>query len=182
MPPTSGTQTPAVTALGLPYLLALPVLWNPTKAWPLLIYLHGAGESGSDPRELLSQGATGTPPMLVEARAAHLQDFIVASPQTDSGWGSKRMANKVVGLLDELVNQKIGVDPTRVYLTGVSMGGAGTFSVATFHSHRFAAVVPVCGVRTQARTLSPHASPRSIRTRARTLSPGASPRSMFPAC
>jgi predicted peptidase len=154
MPPAhvAGKQAASVTQLGLPYLLALPALWNPAQSWPLLIYLHGAGESGTDPKELLSQGATGTPPMLAESPIRFdrsvdhpIRSLIVASPQTDAGWIGKRMANKVVGLLDELLSMKLGVDAKRVYLTGVSMGGAGTFSIATLHSHRWAAVVPVCG-------------------------------------
>ena len=145
MPPVAGKQTASTTSLGLPFLLALPALWSPTQSWPLLIYLHGAGESGTDPKELLSPGATGTPPMLAEANAPQLQSLIVASPQTDAGWNTKRMANKVVGLLDELLQMKLGVDVKRVYLTGVSMGGAGVFSVASMHAHRWAAIVPVCG-------------------------------------
>ena len=67
-----GTQTAHRSALGLPYLLALPHAWAPAEdgaagTWPLLVYLHGAGESGTDPNELLSEGATGTPPMLAAA-------------------------------------------------------------------------------------------------------------------
>lgn len=150
MPPVAahipGSQTAQRSQAGLPYLLALPIAWQPrTELWPLLVYLHGAGESGSDPRGLLSEGATGTPPVLSESKAAHLQPYIVASPNTDQGWSSKRMATRVISLIDELVAMPLSVDPTRVILTGVSMGGAGTFSVAALHPHRFAAVIPVCG-------------------------------------
>ena len=144
----AGIQSPHAASTGLPYLLSLPILFTPSPAantWPLLIYLHGAGESGTDPMELLSEGATGTPPVLSEAKAQHLQSYIVVSPQTDQGWSSRRMGTQVVDLLDELLKLPLGIDPTRVILTGVSMGGAGTFSVAAQHPHRFAAVVPVCG-------------------------------------
>jgi len=66
------------------------------------VFLHGAGESGSDPRELLSEGATGCPPVELEAgrAAAPLKDrFVVAAPQTDRGWSGGRVGAFVDALL-----------------------------------------------------------------------------------
>ena len=146
-PYTAGTQRPGTSQAGLPYLLALPLLWSSSThtQWPLLVYLHGAGESGSDPMGLLSEGATGTPPMLAQATSKQLQSYIVVSPQTDIGWNGRRTAQRVIALIDELQKQPLGIDQNRVILTGVSMGGAGTWSVASLHPHRFSAIVPVCG-------------------------------------
>ena len=106
----AGEQRSHTTALGLSYLLALPTAWVPGAGvpgagWPLVIYLHGAGESGSDPRDLLSEGATGTPPMLAARPSGLGKDFIVASPQTNMGWTSADSALQVRGLLDELLQR-----------------------------------------------------------------------------
>jgi len=103
----AGEQRPHATALGLAYLLALPATWVPgaDTRWPLVIYLHGAGESGSDPRDLLSEGATGTPPMLAARPSGLGKAFIVASPQTNTGWTSADAAHRVLGLLDELLSR-----------------------------------------------------------------------------
>ena len=56
--------------------------------WPLLLYLHGAGESGSNVADLISEGATGTPPVALEKRNAidALSQFVVVAPQTSRGW------------------------------------------------------------------------------------------------
>ena len=69
----------------------------------------------------------------------------MVSPNTDMGWNGRRTATRVISLIDELLAMPLGIDRSRIILTGVSMGGAGTWSVATFHPHRFAAIVPVCG-------------------------------------
>ena len=69
----------------------------------------------------------------------------MASPQTDSGWSSKRQGHAVVELVNDLLNQSLGVDRSRIVSTGVSMGGAGTFEIAARHPQIWAAVVPVCG-------------------------------------
>lgn len=146
MPPASH-QRAHQSGTSLPYLLAVGSATRlGAGPWPLLVYLHGAGESGSDPKGLLAHGATGTPPMLMEARAAHLQGYIVASPQTDEGWSSRRMGQRVLGLVDELLARpELNLDPKKVILTGVSMGGVGTWAIASAHPRRFAAVVPICG-------------------------------------
>ena len=141
-----GEQRAHVSVGGLPYLLALPAaLSAASSSFPLLLFLHGAGESGSNPQELLAEGATGTPTSLAKAHAPHLEQFIVASPQTDRGWDGQP-GELVVKLLDELLEDKrLKIDAHRVYLSGVSMGGAGVWSVASAHPARFAAIVPVCG-------------------------------------
>ena len=141
-----GEQRAHLSVGGLPYLLALPAaLSAASSSFPLLLFLHGAGESGSNPQELLAEGATGTPTSLAKAHAPHLEQFIVASPQTDRGWDGQP-GELVVKLLDELLEDKrLKIDAHRVYLSGVSMGGAGVWSVASAHPARFAAIVPVCG-------------------------------------
>ena len=112
---------------------------------PLLLYLHGAGESGNDVRGLISEGATGTPPVELEhgtALPVLARKFLVVAPQTDHGWDP----DEVVRFLSFLQSKRSGlpaIDPRRCYITGHSMGGGGALLAAASTPHHFAAVVPV---------------------------------------
>jgi dienelactone hydrolase len=120
----------------LGYLLALPEGYEQEKkAWPLVLFLHGAGETGTD----LSKVKIHGPPKLVEAGKKF--PFILVSPQTPQrGWNT----DALLGLLDEIqANHR--VDPDRVYVTGLSMGGYGTWALAAAAPDRFAAAAPICG-------------------------------------
>lgn len=120
------------------YLLYLPKDYNgrSRKRWPLILFLHGAGERGSD----VSKVAVHGPPKLV--RQGRDFPFIIVSPQCPSNerWDDELL----LGLLDDL-GEKYRVDPTRVYLTGLSMGGYGSWSLGLKHPERFAAIAPICG-------------------------------------
>jgi predicted peptidase len=120
----------------LNYLLYLPEGYGKDdKAWPLILFLHGSGESGNDLQKVKKHG----PPKLIESGRDY--PFIVVSPQSSRGGWNEEALN---GLLDELVaNYK--VDKDRIYLTGLSMGGFGTWALAAAHPDRFAAIVPICG-------------------------------------
>ena len=106
------------------------------ERWPLILFLHGAGERGTN----LSKAAMHGPPKLVKQG----QDFpfIIVSPQcpTNQRWDN----DVLLALLDE-VTEKYKVDKSRVYLTGLSMGGYGTWSLGLTHPERFAAIAPICG-------------------------------------
>ena len=121
----------------LKYLLFLPAGYEQgEKAWPLLLFLHGAGESGDDLAKVKIHG----PPKLIENKT---RDFpcIVVSPQSPGrGWNPDILA----GLLDDLAT-KYRVDKDRIYLTGLSMGGFGSWTLAAAYPDRFAAVAPICG-------------------------------------
>jgi acetyl esterase/lipase len=118
------------------YLLFLPEGYAKSdKAWPLLVFLHGSGESGND----LAKVKTHGPPKIVETRKDF--PFIVVSPQSPGfGWN----VDALHALVDEIV-AKYRVDPDRVYLTGLSMGGFGTWALAAAYPEQFAAIVPICG-------------------------------------
>lgn len=135
--------------VGYQYLLSLPTGYD-TKAdrrWPLLVFLHGSGERGDDvwtvakhgPPKLLKDAATGAG---AEAATALRTQFIVISPQCPKNrwWDT----TAILALIDETVARH-AVDPTRVYLTGLSMGGFGTWDLALAHPERFAAIAPICG-------------------------------------
>ncbi|CAF1307360.1 unnamed protein product [Rotaria sordida] len=126
------------------------------KRWPLLLFLHGAGESHSPIDKVLKHG----PPKLVHTYSSSKEDnhssdnvnmecaqlvaenFITCSPQVDRGyvWDSTVLS----GLLDEL-EQTYRIDKNKIYVTGISMGGYGTWSLAMDQPTRFAAIIPICG-------------------------------------
>ncbi len=121
------------------YLLSLPDGYkdDSTKTWPLMIFLHGSGESGYDLEKVKVHG----PPKLIEQGKKF--PFIVVSPQAPQaqfGWN----ADDLYFLLQEC-KRIYRVDPDRIYLTGLSMGGFGTWVLAIKHPEEFAAVVPICG-------------------------------------
>ncbi len=118
------------------YLLYLPKDYAQKDSWPLLLFLHGAGERGDDLERVKVHG----PPKLIQAG----KDFplIVLSPQCANGrwWQPQELSI----LLDEIV-EKYKVDKDRIYVTGLSMGGFATWGLAAFSPDRFAALVPICG-------------------------------------
>lgn len=122
----------------LNYLLYLPPEYGKSdKAWPMILFLHGAGESGDDLEKVKKHG----PPKIVETKD---MPFIVVSPQSPGGIRRGWNTDALNALLDE-IESKYKVDKDRVYLTGLSMGGYGSWSLAAAHPERFAAVVPICG-------------------------------------
>ena len=119
------------------YLLFLPKGYETEKkAWPLILFLHGAGERGND----LSKVAIHGPPKNLQSDPDF--PFIVASPQCPEGqtWSNEAL----LALLDEVMRE-YRVDPSRVYLTGLSMGGYGTWSLGISYPEKFAAIAPICG-------------------------------------
>ncbi|TVR99811.1 MAG: phospholipase [Rhodospirillales bacterium] len=120
------------------FLLFLPAGYRPAPdpGWPLMIFLHGAGERGSD----LSLVARHGPPRIAATRPDF--PFVLASPQcpADAGWE----AGRVLSLIDHLV-AGLNVDPDRIVLTGLSLGGYGVWAVAAARPDGFAALLPVCG-------------------------------------
>lgn len=137
--PAPGTQTPQSftgSAGTIKYWLWLPKE-APEEGAPLLVFLHGAGERGDDLAVVKKHG----PPKLVETMT-ELQGFIVVSPQCpkDQRWN--------VELVKQLVDEVAGkhkADSSRVYMTGLSMGGFGTWAITAKYPDFFAAAVPICG-------------------------------------
>ena len=128
-------------AKSIPYLLYLPKDYGAKeRKWPLLLFLHGRGESDGP----LSLVAKWGPPRLIERGESF--PYIVVSPQCPrkESWAQPGQQALLVALLDHLKSQ-FQVDGERVYLTGLSMGGYGSWRLAADHPQRFAAVVPVCG-------------------------------------
>ena len=120
------------------YLLYLPkdYVESNDKDFPLVLFLHGAGERGDDLEKVKIHGL---PKLINEGKEF---SFIVVSPQCPENmfWN----ADVLSALLDE-IEANYRVDTNRVYVTGLSMGGNGTWSLALAEPHRFAAIAPVCG-------------------------------------
>lgn len=120
------------------YLLFLPEDYrkDSTNRWPVILFLHGAGERGTN----LNKVAVHGPPKIVKKRKDF--PFVVVSPQCPEGqiWSNEVL----LSLLDE-VSAKLNVDTNRIYLTGLSMGGYGTWNLGLAYPERFAALAPICG-------------------------------------
>jgi predicted peptidase len=125
-------------AIQVEYLLYLPKAYqaNSGTRWPLMLYLHGAGERSSNVFGVTWHG----PPKLV--RQGRDFPFLIVAPlcPPKQSWDN----TKLLRLLDQ-VEQEYRVDTSRVYLTGMSMGGSGTWSLGLTHAKRFAAIAPICG-------------------------------------
>lgn len=124
----------------LHYLLYLPSEYGeePNKKWPLILYLHGVGERGNKLNVLKKHGI----PKIVENHNDF--PFICISPQcpNDTFWFEHYVGLKV--LLEEVLGS-YDIDVRRIYLTGNSMGGYGTWGLAMDDPNRFAAIAPICG-------------------------------------
>ncbi|MDP4172451.1 MAG: prolyl oligopeptidase family serine peptidase [Bacteroidota bacterium] len=110
------------------------------KQWPLVLFLHGAGERGSDISLVSKHG----PPML--ASEGKDLPFILISPQCPENlyWGMDSEIEILDALLKD-VQSNYDVDPNRIYITGLSMGGFGTWEMLARYPNRFAAAIPICG-------------------------------------
>lgn len=122
----------------LPYLLYLPQGYDGQLKWPLILFLHGAGERGSDLQGVLTQG--------LPKRLHQGQDipFIVVSPQVPLNETWEHHRHDVMALLDH-IQENYPVYNDQIYLTGLSMGGFGTWRYLVWYPDRFAAAAPICG-------------------------------------
>ena len=121
-----------------PYLVDLPRDYDadPSKPWPLILFLHSAADRGTDLKAVRVSGLAGRIHAGLELPA------IVVSPQCPAGepWSMEVLSQ----LLDE-VGAKYRVDPDRISVTGISAGGDGTWDFGLTHPERLAAIVPING-------------------------------------
>src|SRR5882757_11217162 len=146
----------------LPYRILFPENYDKTKKYPLVLFLHGAGERGRDNEKQLTHGAK----LFLSPENRKNFPCIVVFPQcpSESFWSSvKTDRSKAPMVFDfddarpsntplvssvEVVQKMIkeeGVDKKRVYITGLSMGGMGTFEAVYKYPKLFAAALPICG-------------------------------------
>lgn len=121
------------------YLIYLPEEYvDGGESMPLLLFLHGGGESGTDIEKVKKHG----PPMLIEKGKDF--PFIVLSPQNKhvkKYWDEQA----VIALLDHMIETQ-NIDQSRIYLSGMSRGGYGAWQLAIQYPEKFAALIAICGV------------------------------------
>jgi predicted peptidase len=134
-------RTVTVNNIAYKYQVYVPDNWSPNRKWPVILFLHGAVERGSDG---LLQTQVGIATAIRKDRSRFR--VLVVMPQCPSGhWWPERPMQRIA--LEELAasTEEFKGDPKRTYLTGVSMGGYGSWYLASTYPGKFAAVVPICG-------------------------------------
>jgi predicted peptidase len=137
----------------LRYRILRPATIEPGRVYPLIVFLHGAGERGDDNVRQLTHGAAE----LLRYTEAHPAFVIFPQCPTGTWWdGPNWLSNdrkpakvaaplpQVIDLVDRMMQEQ-PIDPTRVYVTGMSMGGFGTCATVAARPDLFAAAMPVCG-------------------------------------
>ena len=125
----------------LPFLLRVPMDLKNGGKYPLLLFLHGAGERGNDNKKQLKHDPTKLAPADVFTK----NPMIVAAPQcpADQWWSGQTLQNAIH--LVKSLQKELPVDPQRIYITGLSMGGFGTWGALALEPELFAAAIPICG-------------------------------------
>ena len=134
------------------YLVYVPADYTEARSWPVILFLHGAGERG---RDGLRPTIAGLGPAI--RNQASRFPAIVVFPQIPPGqqWAGAQSELALAAL--DCVLGELHADPGRVYLTGLSMGGHGAWYLAYRHPERFAAVAPICGWTDELPALDFHA-------------------------
>ncbi|MFZ9453995.1 MAG: dienelactone hydrolase family protein [Bacteroidia bacterium] len=125
---------------------------------PVIVFLHGAGERGNNFHVLKSQGLQH---LMHTLEVLHVKSYYIIVPQcplqekwVNTNWSAKdhRMADSaswplklVTELLDSCLKHNPVLNPQRIYITGLSMGGFGTWELAQRNPERYAAIMPICG-------------------------------------
>ncbi|MCU0782029.1 MAG: prolyl oligopeptidase family serine peptidase [Akkermansiaceae bacterium] len=137
----------------LPYRWSAPAKMEPDATYPLVLFLHGAGERGSDNTAQLKHGVRA---ILKAAEKLNQPCFLIAPQCPPDRWWTPRgpRANDqhhnqapldaVIALVTDTLKRH-PVDPARVYVTGLSMGGYGTWHLLASQPDLFAAAIPICG-------------------------------------
>lgn len=141
------------------YYLYYPLNSQNGKKYPLLIFLHGWDETAEsqakiDPMKILIE-LTDTPPNMAHDNEEIVKEIVIAAPQMVRGYNwnlylnktskdrNSKLENKIIDMIDD-IKKTSTIDENRIYLTGISMGGAGTIDIGSRFSCIFAALAPIC--------------------------------------
>ena len=130
-----------VAGTGYKYQVFVPQDWTKKKKWPVVLFLHGAGERGDDG---LIQTEVGIGTAVRRNRSRFPAVVVMPQCRKNGWWAESTMADVAMAALAEAQKEFNG-DRTRIYLTGLSMGGYGTWYLAGKYPGKFAAIAPVCG-------------------------------------
>jgi predicted peptidase len=122
------------------YVVYVPANYEESKPWPAIIFLNGAGECGRDGLKAVAVGLG--PAVMLDPDHWPFLVLIPQKPDVDSTWAAHDAL--VMAMLDA-TKREYKVDTTRLYLTGLSQGGFGTWAIAIKHPDLFAAIAPICG-------------------------------------
>ena len=123
------------------YQVFVPEDWTKNKKWPVILFLHGAGERGDDG---LIQTEVGIGTAIRRYRGRFPAVIVMPQCRKNVWWSDSTMADAAMATLAAAQKEFHG-DPVRTYLTGLSMGGYGTWYLAGKYPGKFAAIVPICG-------------------------------------
>ncbi|HEX5026265.1 MAG TPA: dienelactone hydrolase family protein [Agriterribacter sp.] len=154
-PPIQTAITSNITTNCNGYYRALPARYDSTtKKYPLIIFLHGQSALGNGTAVDLAKISGGPYAQIKNKKfpasftsGGKTFSFIVISPQFKT-WPSGDDVNAVINYF----TSKLRIDQTRIYVTGLSMGGGGTWDYAGKYASKAAAIVPVCGASTTTET------------------------------
>ncbi|HZS06090.1 MAG TPA: PHB depolymerase family esterase [Blastocatellia bacterium] len=123
------------------YQVYVPADWDRKQKWPVILFLHGAGERGDDG---LQQTDIGIGTAIRKYQNRFPAVIVMPQCRKDVWWLDPKMEEMAMRTLELSVKEFNG-DPQRLYLTGLSMGGYGTWAVARNHPGKFAAYAVICG-------------------------------------
>ena len=134
-------RTISVKGATYKYQVFVPEDWSSKQKWPIILFLHGAGERGSDG---LLQTDVGLPHAIRLDRSRFKAIVVMPQCLKEDWWPTPRMEEIALAALAAATKEFKG-DAKRTYLTGLSMGGYGSWDMAAKYPGKFAAVVPICG-------------------------------------
>ncbi|HYG74530.1 MAG TPA: tandem-95 repeat protein [Planctomycetota bacterium] len=132
--------TPSSTSF-MTYRLFVPANYSAATKYPIVLFLHGVGEGGTDNTKQLNNNLNGAG-VFVNSTNQSAYPCIMIAPQSTSGWWSGTGAQ--IGIVQRILS-KYSTDADRVYITGLSAGGMGTWASLISNPTMFAAAVPICG-------------------------------------
>jgi predicted peptidase len=140
----------------LPYRLLKPLNYNPKEKYPLVVFLHGAGERGDDndkqllhgvPEFLTAENRKDNPCFLIAPQCPEGKKWVDVDWSAESETQPKELSESMrltLGLIDRM-QKDFSIDAKRIYVTGLSMGGFGAWDIIARKPDLFAAAVPICG-------------------------------------
>ena len=132
----------------LPYRFFKPIGYDPAKKYPLVLFLHGGGQKGTDNYAPISHGIglTGPGTIFTTAESQARWPVFLAAPQSPDGSWTGAAADAAIKMIAALQVEFPNIDAERLYITGLSLGGTGTWAALLKYPMMFAAGVPMAGV------------------------------------
>ena len=156
---TRNHNNKSVSLTSMPYRLCVPVGYDAKQSYPLVLFLHGAGERGTDNNSQLTANRGAT--LWAESTTQQKYPCFVLAPQcgenkqwVNTPWSKGSYGQDTIPLSEQLsmvldildsLKKEFSINPSKVYVTGMSMGGYGTWDLITRFPSRFAAAIPICG-------------------------------------